>query len=245
MSAARARRRGSVATSRRPAACVVAAGLALLALAGSASAGPVSDAARERAQNAFIVGRVQDLDAILGAGTTPADAEPLYLRDVVWRPMATTPRPPPDDGSLSSRRIRWMVEEFATGRAPLSAYPLPKAGEADPYPRLTGLVLERAWRESRGARGLPDDGPLPPLHDEMLDWLDTTYAKPLYQGDVTHLLPPEAQAEERAARGRLADAAERARSIALVSVGGLVLAATAAGLLLGRGRKRPPAAADL
>lgn len=218
-------------SARRLAAVI---GVAVLACAAAprADAGPVSAEARRRAEEAFVAGRPEDLDAILGTGTTPADQEPLFVRDVLWRPAPTPPPLPADDGSLSMRRIRWCVEAYARGVAPLSGYPRAADGETDPYPRLTALVLDRALREERGADGLPDASPLAAVPDETLRWFVTWFYRPAFS--PADRVPDPVEREETA---RTARAAARNRWLAIGAVGGLVLLATAAVVGLGRPRK--------
>jgi hypothetical protein len=215
------------------------------------SADPATDDARRVAEEAFVVGRLQDLDAILGSGTTATDAEPFFVRDGIWRPTRIERTPPPDDGSLSSRRIRWIVEAFVPRKAGLDAYPLPNGDEADPYPRITALVRDRARRESVGLAGLPEASPLAAVPDEMIRWLGQRFAHAAFPDSVR----PSDTAEDRQAareaahaRSRVEDLAARNRLLAIAAVGGIVLAAIAAGALLaraGRVRKAPPAATDL
>lgn len=236
----------SVPAPRRSARARVVVATALVAALGAivaapATAGPVSEAARRRAEDAFVAGRPEDLDAILGTGTTPADLEPIVVRDAVWRPLpaGSLPEAPEDDGSLSARRIRWCLEAHAAGRTISSDYPRARPGETDPYPRLTALVLDRARREERGPTGLPDASPIAAVDDETLRWFVQWFYRPAF--DPTHRAPDEA---ERADRARTAEVAARNRTLALASVGGLCLVCVVAGWGLSRRRKTPPAPTD-
>jgi len=222
---------------------------ALLAAAGAmargAAAEPVSAAARARAETAFVDGRLDDLDAALGAGTTLADAEPLALRDLWWRPRAgyVAPLPAADDLSLAARRLRWLADPAARGEAP---YPAPQAGETDPYPRLALLVADRLQREARGAEGLPRASPLWDAPDEDVQYVWRWYASRAYEGPQPDASSPKDRAATEAAQARFEAVVERNRAWAVGAVGALILAAGLAYRRLGSrpGRKSPARPTD-
>jgi hypothetical protein len=126
---------------------------------------PLSPEARRRAERAFFLGRLEDVEEILGASGAPVDREPLEVLHRFWRP-GTRPSSDPVDGSLSSRRIR-VLRSAASW--PTDEYPVPAAGEVEPHPLLTALVLDRLRRESKGISGLPAESPLTAVRDELVD----------------------------------------------------------------------------
>ena len=218
--------------------------VAAVAAAAPAAAGPASAEARARAETAFCEGRLDDLDAALGAGTTPTDLEPLVLRDHWWRARRGAARPtiPADDTSLSARRIRWCLDWFDRKGRP---YPMPSDGETDAYPRLTLLVLDRLRRESLGAEGRPEAGPLWDAKDEALQYVWRWYGERAYRGPSLASLSPEDRAATEAAQARFEDVVARNRALAVGGVLGFVLAAGGVFAGLGRRRKIPPSATDL
>lgn len=217
----------------------VAAALVALAALGAlvprpAAAGPASAEARARAERAFLDGRFDDLDAAVGAGTTLADAEPIAVRDLWWRPRAgyTPPTVAPDDGSLSARRLRWLL---TGGRSRAEAYPQPGPDEMDPYPLLTALVVERMRREDLGADGLPEAHPLwnDPDEGRRLLWrwfLGRAYRGPRFE-DYDEAERRAILAQHERAQGVVA----RNRWLAIAGVAGLALACWALGARLRRG----------
>lgn len=215
-----------------------------LVLAAPAAAGPASAEARFRAETAFCDGRLDDLDAALGVGTTPADLEPLVLRDHWWRvrPGAARPTIAPDDGSLSARRIRWCLDRQARRDTP---YPLPRDGEVDTYPRLTLLVLDRLRRETRGAEGLPEASPLWDARDEALQYVWRWYGDRAYRGPSLAALSPEDRAATEVAQARFEAVVARNRALAVGGVLALGIVAGLAAVALRPGRKKSPATADL
>lgn len=212
----------------------------LWAFAAIAQADPLPLATRQRAEDAFVLGRPEDLDAILGTGTTPVDAEPLAVRDLFWRPTREIATWPASDGSLSSRRIEWLRQEplrRARGGAWRAAtdYPMPALpDEKDPYPRLTALVLERLDRERLGAVGLPESSPALATGDEDIKAFLMTTMGPAYRG----LRGDEIPEEERDARARLAAMAQRNVRIAAGAIATLLALAAGAFVLLRRGSGR-------
>lgn len=235
----------TLATRVAVAALAAVGGLALaVAAAPPAAAGPASAEARARAETAFCDGRLDDLDAALGTGTTPADLEPLVVRDHWWRPRRGAAAPALDaaDGSLSARRIRWCLAGASAADAP---YPMPRDGEVDAYPRLTRLVLDRLRREALGAEGLPEASPLWDAPDETLQYVWRWYGERAYRGPSLASLPPEDRAATEAAQARFEDVVARNRALAVGGVLGLVLLAGAVLLRLGARRKIPSAPTDL
>ncbi len=215
-----------------------------IAVAAPAAAGPASAEARARAETAFCDGRLDDLDAALGAGTTPADLEPLILRDHWWRVRTGAVRPTIEgiDDSLSARRIRWCLDRFERRNTP---YPMPRDGEVDAYPRLTLLVLDRLRRETLGAAGLPEAGPLWDAKDEALQYVWRWYGDRAYRGPSLASLSPDDRAATEAAQARFEAVVARNRRLAVGGVLGFVLLAGAVGVVLRPRRKITPAPTDL
>ncbi|MFO0933936.1 MAG: hypothetical protein U1E39_14700 [Planctomycetota bacterium] len=233
-----------MSAAARPIAAALVALAAALAAAAPATAGPASAEARARAETAFCDGRLDDLDAALGTGTTPADLEPLVLRDRWWRVRPDAPRPTlaPDDTSLSARRIRWCLDRSGRGDTP---YPMPSDGEVDVYPRLTLLVLDRLRRETRGAEGLPEASPLWDAKDEALQYVWRWYGERAYRGPSLASLSPDDRAATEAAQARFEAVVARNRLLAVGGVLGFVLAVGAVGVVLRPRRKIAPAPTDL
>lgn len=215
-----------------------------LALAAPAEAGPASAEARFRAETAFCDGRLDDLDAALGTGTTSADLEPIVLRDHWWRTRSGAARPSidPGDDSLSARRIRWCLDGRGRRDTP---YPLPRDGETDRYPRITLLVLDRLRRETRGAEGLPEASPLWDAKDEALQYVWRWYGERAYRGPSLAALAAEDRAATEAAQARFEAVVARNRVLAVGGVLALALGAGLAAAALRPRRKKSPAAADL
>ena len=213
----------------------------LTLLCGSAEAGPepLPAATRQRAEDAFVLGRTEDLDAILGTGRTSVDREPLAVRDLFWRPVEGPPVdvPSADDRTLSGRRIAWLSRVAAerAGGAPVrSPYPAPEAGETDPYPRLTALVRDRIRREMGGAHGLPEQSPLAAAGDPALTAFLNTYARHAYLGVAESELSEEERKEARAKRARIDEVEGRNVLLAVAGLLALVLGSALAGRRVGR-----------
>jgi hypothetical protein len=148
-------------TLRRALPWLLALAAAATCPAARAEPEPLSAEARARAERVFLLGRFEDLDAILGASNAPVDREPLDVLHAYWRAGERRPEPP-EDASLSAQRIRRVLAE----RDRLATYPAPGPGGVDPYPVLSALVRDRIRRETQGVRGLPDGGPLAGVDDE-------------------------------------------------------------------------------
>ena len=212
------------------------------AVARAAAAGePLPEEARRRAEDAFVIGRLEDLGAALGTGTEPVDLEPLLVTDLFWRlpPLGREGARATEHEGLSSRRIAWARqyrERRAAGVPAPGEYPMPEGAALDPYPRLTALVLDRLRRESLGVTGLPYGGPLKALDsDPAIAWFLERLARPAYLG----LKPGDFTPEERAQEQRLVDErqslADRNRLLGLSGVAALLALAAALSALA-----RPP-----
>jgi len=229
-----------VRTGRLVLACV--GGLVLGAPSAGAGPEPLPDAVHRRAEDAFVVGRLDDLDAILGTGTAAVDLEPLAVRDLFWRP--TDPRPTlpvaADDRGLSARRVTWLgrLALQRTGGAEVrSPYPGPEANETDAYPRLTALVRDRLRRESVGARGLPRESPLSGISDPDIEAFQTWYARRAYEGPLDTDLPEEDRRAEAAQRAQVAEIGARNVRLGVGALLVLVVGAWLGGRILGGRRK--------
>jgi hypothetical protein len=175
--------------------------LALLAIALSPAAlaepEPLSVEARRRAERAFFFGRFEDVDAILGASNAPIDRELPEILHRYWRSDDRTSLPV-EGTSVSSRRIRWT---HAWHALPVAEYFGPAADEAEPYPLLTALVLDRLRRETKGIAGLAAESPLAALRDEaaqaLLDRKRFAYEGPEPSAHAPAAADPEAQLAAR------------------------------------------------
>ena len=129
--------------------------LSLLLLATTSEARDLPAETRRMAERAFQEGRLDDLDVRLAGRDreNPVDAWPLWLRDHYWR-----------RGIDPSDPTKLVVgdREIDVGNPPVLPPSLYGGGE-DPYPILAALVADRHRRETRGADGLPEDGPLAAL----------------------------------------------------------------------------------
>lgn len=223
---------------RAPLRVIASATLAALAALGAlgprrAAADPASPEARARAERAFLDGRFDDMDAAVGAGTTLADAEPLAVRDLWWRPRAgyTPPALAPDDRSLSARRLRWLLGD---GRSRAEAYPRPGPDETDPYPLLTALVEERLRRETVGADGLPEAHPLWDDPDAGRRVLWRWYLGRAFRGPRLDDFDEAEQQAILAQHERAQGVVRRNRWLAIGGIAGLALACWALGARLRR-----------
>lgn len=198
--------------------------------------GPLPEGARRRAEDAFALGVLEEVETSLRGGTSDVDLEPLRVRDAWWRPAAgATPPVPKDIDALSGRRLVWLR---TGGKGP---YPVAGAGETEPYPLLTALVLDRQRRETRGAARLLAETPLRALvaHSEPARYFVETLLPSALAGK------PEAPDDgERSRRAETQALAVRNRSLAGAALGAL-LAAGAALFLLSRPRDRRPEGGDL
>jgi hypothetical protein len=204
----------------------LAAALALVVGAPGARAEDLDASARARADLAFSEWRLSALDGILAGATSALDREPLLVRDAFWRPVAPGALPPREDegDSLSHRRAAWLRARFAARTdAPRDPYPVPRAGEEEPYPRITALVLDRVRRETRGAADLETGSPL-----AEAAWASALVAdrRTAYDGFPA----------DPAASARLASATARNRVLGLVAVGVLLVGWAFAYRAAGRSR---------
>lgn len=203
----------------RLALAVLVAGF-LVAGARGAPADPVSAAARARAEDAFVGGRPQDLEAAIGTSSDPDDTAMIALRDLWWRP-ARERVPAAVGGGLASRRIAWLLREERDrrdGRPPPTDFPTPDRGETDAYPRVTALVQERLRRERLGVDGLPESSPAWATGDAALRGFIDDYAREAWRTGPS------------ASRGGAPDA--HGTAIAALGRRNTVVAAVALGLFL-------------
>jgi len=224
--------------------CLLPVLLVLLGLALCASAAPAAEfapEARHRAENAFLQGRLRDLDRILKGAASPLDRFPLWLRDTYWR---SGPRKTPlqeGDRALFQASLAWI-------REPEGPHPLGHGG-GDPYPILTALVRDRLRREHRGGLGLPEESPLVVLalrldpqteKDEtfFLGERSRALMGPVYKGVVPDAADRKLEAESRRLRGRN----ER---WALISLGLFLLLALVLAREVTRRRPAAPGSASL
>lgn len=227
----RSARHASRRAARRFAGLLLAAGLTALGAVPAGADGPLPEGARRRAEDAFALGILEGVDASLRGATTDVDLEPLRVRDVWWRPAGGASAPVPKDlDSLAGRRLVWLR---TGGQGP---YPTPAAGENDPYPLLTALVLDRQRRETRGATRLLEETPLAPPAAQ------SEAARTFVQGVLPSALrgltesPDEA---ERVRRTEIRALSGRNQSLAAAGLGAL-LAVAALLFLLARGRGASP-----
>ncbi len=231
-------------------AAVVAAAVGGIPIARDARGdGPTAEM-RTRVEDAFVDGRLDELEQLSAPGEDPLSVEPLAVRDLFWRPIPGAPawplpRPDVDGTSLSARRLAWLAAAAAArsrGEAMVTApYPAPAAGEVDPYPRITAWVRDRLLRETEGTTAMDRDGPLGDLTgDELSTYWVKAFRRPAIAG-------PEAEDADEATRARrraVREGAVRARAFGLASLGCWILVG---GLLLGlrsRRVKPPPPRTD-
>lgn len=175
---------------------------------------------------------------------------PTLLYEYWWRPVPRKEaRILPDvflrDGArkakgLTGRRVAWIAAPH-----PKPPYPMPKAGESDPWPVLSALVQDRWIREAQGLEGVMRENPLGTLaaafrkrqvagtlsenEAHQLWWVDLarndfSYS---YQGD-----PPTAEQREALETGRAI--ADRNLIVALLALLLLIAAPIVVGLRAGR-----------
>jgi len=199
---------------------------------------------RRRAEYAFYVGRLWDLDGILGRPDAPqaaADRLPLLVRDLWWRGpvvpgegVAAYPPGDPDPAhALAQARLAWLG---AGGRGP---WPVDERVQ-DPYPLLTALVQDRIRRERVGSAGLPDDGPIEAwwianeatVDGRVREVFPLTYGMMVrsYRGDED---PREARELDREAR----DLRNRNKVLWLGLLGALLATAFIASVVVARPRR--------
>ena len=155
-----------------PLLCVIA----LLATMGASAAWAEDKEAdaRRAAEQAFLEGRCEDVEAVLEERLeTPAARHrtgwwPISVRRCWWRSGGSVSGPlsaqPQDEASR--QRSRWLVADHTQG--PHRPFPDLDDGGEDPYPVLTALVRDRQRRETHGHAGLPEESPLvllAPLYD--------------------------------------------------------------------------------
>lgn len=137
---------------------LLAIALGDLGLAQGASAEELPEYVHATAEGKFLAGRLQDLAGVLDKASTPRDRFPLVLAAHWWR---RSPGDLPDastqPASLDAKRLLWA---FRGGFEP--PYPGYGSGgaEEEPYPLLRALIDDRIRRETQGAQGLPEEGPL-------------------------------------------------------------------------------------
>lgn len=182
------------------------AGLAALCFGEPALARDLPPEVRRMAERAFLEGRLRDLDTILAGAESPADRFPLLLRDVWWRRARVPPSFETRGPGSIAPRLAWLA-----GKEPRGPYPASGSG-GDAYPILTALVRDRQWREVRGHRGLPQQGPLEALAESLRtegedraayfagDWTRRLMSL-TYRGPPPH--PDEVRMRDRAERLRL------------------------------------------
>ncbi|MDJ0973820.1 MAG: hypothetical protein QNJ98_05125 [Planctomycetota bacterium] len=152
--------------------------LALLCLVvPSAHAEELTAEQRHAIVMAYLEGNPTGLRALLPSGRNADDWFPMILFEHWWRPptVAEPPEPStlpeqeiwPDSAdrkasALTRRRIDWIA---APG--PKAAYPMPQAGETDPWPVLTALVQDRLLREQGGLAAVRAADPLGKLAERF------------------------------------------------------------------------------
>jgi hypothetical protein len=227
--------------SRRAFPFLVAGFLAVIARV--APCDPVSAAARARAEDAFVGGRPQDVDAAIGASTDPDDAALIALRDLCWRPTPERTHDAKGSG-LAGRRVAWLLREQRDrrdGRTPPTGFPTPGPGETDAYPRVTALLQERLARERDGGDGLPESSPAWATGDPALRGFIDDYAR-----DAWRTGPPSPGATPPDAPGAALRALGRRNTVVASVVLGLFLLASFLALRWAeRGLRSGPAAADV
>jgi|GEM_PF-2357465 len=206
---------------------------------------------RARVEEAFVDGRIELLERLAEPGEEPVSVEPVAVRDLFWRPVTgprswKDPRADLDPTSVSARRIAWLRAHAAArlrGEAAVAEpYPMPTAGEEDPYPRLTAWVLDRLLRETEGSDAIDADGPLGALgSDELTEYWVRVFRRPAFAGPGADADPDEGTREKAASVRAGIVRAKTWAAVAVgvwVAVGGLLL------LLRGRRVKPPPPPTD-
>ena len=184
---------------------------------------------RKRAEDSFVAGRPEDLQAILGTGTSTEDRLPIELLRAYWRPENA--REVTQDLAridlawerVSDRRLAWLGSGIER-RNWSASYPLPARWETDPYPRITALVLDRIRREATGVAGLPDAGPLAAFpDDQVLTWFIENAARPAFHGPQRETWTPEDRADEQRKIEERQGVADRNLVLGVSAVVGLIL----------------------
>ena len=147
---------------------------------------------RARLEDAFVDGRIAELESLAVPGEEPVSVEPVAVRDLFWRPVTgprswKDPREDLDRTGVSARRLAWLRAHAAArlrgDPGVAEPYPMPGAGEDDPYPRLTAWVLDRLLRETVGSDSIGTDGPLGALRDdELAEYWVRAFRRPAYAG---------------------------------------------------------------
>ena len=222
----------------------------LVPLRAAGADGPTAEM-RARLDEAFTDGRMSELESLAVPGEEPVSVEPLAVRDLFWRPVTgprswKDPRGDLDPTGVSARRIAWLRAHAAArlrGEPGLAdPYPMPGAGEDEPYPRLTAWVLDRLLRETEGSDSLGKDGPLGALpDDELAEYWVRAFRRPAYAGPGAD---GDQDAEARAKTAAVRAGVTRAKVWGFVSVGVWVAVGGLLLLLRGKRVKPPPPSTD-
>lgn len=169
---------------------------------------------RAMAERAFLEGRFDDLETILVAAKYERDRYPLELHTTWWRV--------PD------------------GAVPTPDAPLEQPGSGGPFwPLLRALAADRDFRESRGARDLPERSALLAYRQGLDEEKDSETI--WFLEDVFRLMretygePEPLSAKERRHYTRIENTAKIA---ALASLGAFIVLTFFAALIVGRTRMR-------
>lgn len=148
-----------------------------LAIAAPAHAEGLTAEQRRAITLAFLEGNPSALHDLRPTGRNADDWFPLILYEHWWRPPSTTEPPEPRTlpeqalfpdtearraSSLTRRRIDWIAAPD-----PKPVYPMPGAGETDPWPVLSALVLDRTLRERGGVAAVLEHDPLGELTSSL------------------------------------------------------------------------------
>jgi hypothetical protein len=201
---------------------------------------PLPPEAQRRAAWAYAVGRLEDVEAALGAAATADDRVPLEVLRRFWRPVAGGPEAArPAGDALSDRRLRFLA---AWPSAEAGEWPVAAPGEEDRHPVVDALVRDRVRREARGVEGLPEGGPLATVPDEAVRAF-LPVARMAYVGPAPPAGPepsaapalPDPSAEVRARIGSLSR-----RTATVAAAAGAAFLGLSLALLWALGRRRAP-----